>query len=94
MVRSTRDANHTPYAPASRRSPFRLANFCRAVAVGATATRLRIAVAGRPMLGGKPLKRAGVPFSVADHAASFGVDFAASRFSAARNTVLVHSPML
>ena len=34
------------------------------------------------MLGGKPLKRAGVPFSVADHAARFGVDFAASRFSA------------
>jgi hypothetical protein len=56
MVRSTRAASHSPCVPASRSPPFRLVNFWRAVAVGATATRLRIAVAGRPMLG-KPLKR-------------------------------------
>ena len=91
MVRSTRAANHTSCAPASRRPPFRQANFCRAVAVGATATRLRIAVAGRPMLG---KTRPGVVFSMADHAARFGVGFTASRFNAARNAAIVHSPML
>jgi hypothetical protein len=64
------------------RSPFdlmrRLANFCRAVAVGATATRLRIAVAGQPMLG-KALKRAGVPSSRAVLPSRFGRSLRAKR---------------